>query len=664
MNTNAYGFTSLVGWMLWIILGITFFLYACEAEQQTVCFLTSDSLPASVETRLADETTKTYQAEFLWIPVDATATYQLILTGANTGSYSTSETSYLVQPFEIGETQWSLQAVKPGCEPLQTFHTMSFYPCKYWDGTSPTPLEQPTNNLSGSEFTFQISPKVNATSYEAQWAVSPFDTWSDSEGFNPDTLALTIQLDSPNTYQFRIRALKQGCDPTAWLYSNQFSVYPLSEDYPIEILPVEDSWTAGELSHTQALLWYEVELTAGQDYMVYWADSVEGTGSETVDIGVMMYQGSQSGTLIFSHTDSGYDIPATFRAPETSKYYIKVVPDIFGVGTFQIKVVAGVFDPCAAWSTTALTIINQPDDGSYGETYQVEVSPRSRATEYWVSEDTDPGAGISWSSGTTMDLETIYEQSIIRPGIYKFRFQAKLTGCTDTDWVETDEFNVDCNPWSTDPPTINQQPFTGPLNSIYTLGIHPIDDATEYLAQRDTNPGTGETWSPIISLDLNPEYNYEYTMPGTYRMQIAARKTGCTDTSWVVSEPFIVSQCENTMSSGINPPIPTTVNYKVLSNCSFSDSTRSYNYLPPVSQVCIVAEINIGGLGVGTFYIYDDMMQHGQGTPIYSTSTPGGVTLSDLTFVPDPTSLFVNFCVVSNLFNAGNYSIIFVGYNN
>jgi hypothetical protein len=96
------------------------------------------------------------------------------------------------------------------------------------------------------------------------------------------------------------------------------------------------AWTSGNIAVTGEVKTYSFNAVPGNNYVVAWADSAQGTGSHTANIKVTAYRQDLS-TAYFSEIDSGYTTPRIITAQDNI-IYLKVAPFYqSSTGSFAVK---------------------------------------------------------------------------------------------------------------------------------------------------------------------------------------------------------------------------------------------------------------------------------------------------------------------------------------
>lgn len=114
---------------------------------------------------------------------------------------------------------------------------------------------------------------------------------------------------------------------------NQYAFHEFVGDYSLQVvdllttftLPI-DVWTEGEVISEDYPVWFEADVTGGQDYMLNWDAYTDGTGEYSLHTSVSVYQEDQT-TTYFTNETEGYSQAnaKVISVPQgQSKLYVQV----------------------------------------------------------------------------------------------------------------------------------------------------------------------------------------------------------------------------------------------------------------------------------------------------------------------------------------------------
>jgi hypothetical protein len=166
------------------------------------------------------------------------------------------------------------------------------------------------------------------------------ETSSDLLPLRPGYYMMSIRLYNDYDYQTATRT------EVVHIYSNMetSAEYTFAEeDFTNTIdfdaanaVPLTDGvWTDGNITTSNAVDWYSINVSAGTHYYFWWDDSYSGDGTGTLDIYV--YAFSDSAEIIFLEDDIGFE-PMSFIVDYSGTVYIRVCPlDGDSTGAYAIR---------------------------------------------------------------------------------------------------------------------------------------------------------------------------------------------------------------------------------------------------------------------------------------------------------------------------------------
>ncbi|MCL2237967.1 MAG: fibronectin type III domain-containing protein, partial [Treponema sp.] len=137
-------------------------------------------------------------------------------------------------------------------------------------------------------------------------------------------------LTSGTTYYFRVTAVNSN-----GVESGQSSIVSATPGSSSAIPLSSNIWANGSITVSGGEQLYSFNVTAGNNYYIWWNDGYQGNGAKTLDIKVSAYYIS-SGSYLFSNIDSGWNTYRSFYANTSGTVILSVMAYSNDTGTFGI----------------------------------------------------------------------------------------------------------------------------------------------------------------------------------------------------------------------------------------------------------------------------------------------------------------------------------------
>jgi len=172
--------------------------------------------------------------------------------------------------------------------------------------------------------------------------------------FNPDGTNIFTNIDgvawaTPQTFTatqtgtVRIRILQLGPFGT---FRIAYAVGATAARPPAQVPLQPNTWVTASTTDGAAILWFRMDVTAGNTYRIWWNDQGQGTGTMTRDIQLTAH--NPDGTIIFNQVNHGWTTPQTFTATQTGTVRLAAGPQgvmLNRTGNFQIVYSTGTIRP-------------------------------------------------------------------------------------------------------------------------------------------------------------------------------------------------------------------------------------------------------------------------------------------------------------------------------
>jgi len=174
--------------------------------------------------------------------------------------------------------------------------------------------------------------QVNAWySDKSMVVLSGYSAWDDPVGFTAN---------STGTVYIKVSSWSDtGTYAIAYSTNSRFHNNSLPDLTSITAAPLtEDEWVDGEITTEYGVDWYSINVTAGEEYNLWWNDVYDGDDSKTLYIDVYAWYSSEM-TVNLSRHWNAWDYPSRFTAVSTGTVYIRVRSSggWTGTGTYAIK---------------------------------------------------------------------------------------------------------------------------------------------------------------------------------------------------------------------------------------------------------------------------------------------------------------------------------------